>query len=91
MDEVIELAKELKEGINDLPEIKEYLRLKELLENDAELAKMRKDIARLANEGKIEERDNLLKVYNSHPLVNNFYLAKEEIKGILETIKNIIQ
>ena len=91
MDEVIELSKKLKEEIDNLPEMKEYLKLKKLLENDAQLAKMRLDIARLTNEKKYEERDNLLKIYNSHPLVNNFYLAEEEIKSLLQSIKNIIE
>ena len=91
MDEVIELSKKLKEEIDNLPEMKEYLKLKKLIENDTELAKMRLDIARLANEKKYEERDNLLQIYNSHPLVNNFYLAEEEIKNLLQSIKNIIE
>lgn len=91
MDEVIELSKKLKSEIDNLPEMKEYLKLKKLIENDDELAKMRLDIARLANEKKYEERDNLLQIYNSHPLVNNFYLAEEEIKSLLQSIKNIIE
>ncbi len=91
MDKVIELAKELKQNIDELPEMKEYLRLKDLLEKDEELVHMRHEIARLKAENKIEERDNLLKIYNAHPLVNNFYLAKEEITSILKTIQNIIQ
>ena len=91
MDKILELTKELKEEINKLPEMQEYLRLKELLEKDNELADLRKEMARLANIGKIKERDNLLKIYNSHPLVNNYYAAKEEIEKILNTIKTIIQ
>ena len=52
---------------------------------------MRRDIARLKNEGKEEERNNLLNIYNNHPLVNNYNLAKEEVKAILQTIRDIIQ
>ena len=91
MDEIIKKAKELKEDINNLPEMKEYLRLKELLEKDEELKQMRLDIARLKLENKEEERKNLINIYNSHPLVNNFYLAQEEIKSILGSIKNILE
>ena len=91
MSDVIELAKELKQEIDNLPEMKEYLRLKNLLENDKELASMRREIARLQNEGKTKEKENLLAIYNSHPLVNNYYLAKEEIKSILTTISQIIK
>lgn len=91
VDEVIELANKLKDKINELPEMKEYLNLKHLLENDKELSNMRKDIARLESLGKTKEKEALLNIYNSHPLVNNYYLAKEEIKSILLTISNIIK
>ena len=90
-DAVIEKTKEVRSSFEELPEVKEYLKLKELLENDQTLKQMRLDIARLKAEGKIEERDNLLKVYNSHPLVNNFYLAKEEVKSILKTIQSMLE
>lgn len=91
MDEVIEVTKKLKESLLELPEIKEYLKLKDLYEKDESLKQMRRDIARLKNEGKEEERNNLLNIYNNHPLVNNYNLAKEEVKEILQTIRDIIQ
>ena len=91
MDEVIEVSKKLKESLLELPEIKEYLKLKDLYEKDETLKQMRRDIARLKNEGKEEERNNLLNIYNNHPLVNNYNLAKEEVKAILQTIRDIIQ
>lgn len=91
MDEVINLAKELKQEIDKLPEMKEYLRLKDLLEKDKELTKMRREIARLQNKGKIKEKDNLIAIYNSHPLVNNFYIAKEEVTNLLTSISEILQ
>ena len=91
MDKIIEEAKSLREDIDSLPEIKEYYRLKELYENDQTLKEMRRDIARLKSEGKEEERNNLLQIYNSHPLVNNYEMAKEEAEHILLVIKNIIQ
>ena len=91
MDKIIEEAKSLRDDIDSLPEIKGYYRLKELYENDQTLKQMRRDIARLKNEGKEEERNNLLQIYNSHPLVNNYEMAKEEAERILLVIKNIIQ
>lgn len=91
MDKLIEEAKSLREDIDSLPEIKEYYRLKELYENDHSLKEMRENIARLKSEGKEEERNNLLAIYNSHPLVNNYMMAKEEAEHILLVIKNIIQ
>lgn len=91
MDKIIEEAISLRKEINDLPEIKEYLRLKELFEKDESLKEMRNNIAKLKSEGKEEERKNLLNLYNNHPLVNNYYLAQEEAISILSAIKDIIQ
>lgn len=90
MDKVVEKAKELRKLINDTPEMQEYLKLKELYENDESLRQMRNDIARLENENKSEEKKNLLEIYNSHPLVSNFNSAKEEVFSLLETIKEIL-
>ena len=90
MDKIIEEAKSLRNDIDSLPEIQEYYRLRDLMENDKELSRLRIEIARLANEGKLEERKNLLEIYNSHPLVNNYNIAMEEAKSILRTIKDII-
>ena len=90
MDEIIKLSKELREEIDHLPEVQEYYRLRDLYENDKELAKMRKEIARLKSEGKEEEKNNLLKLYNSHPIVSNYELAKQEVESILRSIKDII-
>ena len=90
MDKIIEEAKSLRKDIDSLPEIQEYYRLRELMEKDEELSRLRKEIARLANEGKTEERKNLLAIYNSHPLVNNYNIAMEEAKSILRAIKDII-
>ena len=90
MDKIIEEAKSLRNDIDSLPEIQEYYRLRDLMENDKELSRLRIEIARLAKEGKVEERKNLLEIYNSHPLVNNYNIAMEEAKSILRTIKDII-
>ena len=86
-DEALEkLAKEL----YALPEVQEYLELKENIESDKELKEMRLEIARLTNEGKREEHDNLLKVYNSHPLVVNYQVTREELYNLLNQIKDIL-
>ena len=90
-DPIIDKAKEVRSSLEELEEVKEYLKLKTLLENDESLRKMRLDIARLKAENKIEERDNLLNIYNSHPLVNNFYIAKEEVKAILKNIQTMLE
>ena len=91
MNKVIEKTIELKEEILSRTEVKEYLRLKEILKNNEELQGLRQEIARLTDENKLEERDNLLTVYNAHPLIVNYTLAKEEVAALLNTIKDIIK
>ena len=90
MDKILEEAESLRNDIDSLPEIQEYYRLKTLMENDEELRRLRTEIARLTSEGKIEEKKNLLAIYNSHPLVNNYNIAMDEAKSILRAIKDII-
>ena len=50
MDKVDQALNELKEELDNSPIIQEYLRLKEVLENDEELKAMRQEIARLTND-----------------------------------------
>lgn len=90
MDSVEELVLQLKNELDNLPEIKEFMQLKKLVEDDEELKKMRLEIARLQNEGKKEEHDNLLKRYYAHPLVNNYLIVREEVSQLLRQIKNTL-
>ena len=90
MNNTDEAIKELATELYALPEVKEFLRLKECLEKDKELKEMRQEIARLTNEGKKQERDNLLSVYNSHPLVVNYQATREEVISLLSQIKDIL-
>ena len=90
MNKTNEALLELSEELYKLPEIKEFLQLKEAVEKDAELKAMRIEIARLTNEGKKEEHDNLLSVYNSHPLVVNYLAMRDEVVALLTQIKDIL-
>ncbi len=90
MNKTDEALKNLSEELYKLPEIKEFLQLKEALEKDESLKSMRQDIARLASEGKKLEHDNLIKVYNSHPLVSNYSIARDEVVTLLTQIKDIL-
>ena len=90
MDEILTKAKEIREEVDKLPQVKEYYRLKELYEKDDELKRLRGEIARLASEGKNKQRKALLEIYNSHPLVSNYNQAKEEVIILLNEIKNIL-
>ena len=91
MSEVIEQTKRVGEKLISTETYKEYNHLKTLYENDEELKRMRKEIARLEAEGKKEEANNLRNLYNAHPLVNNYYAAKDEFEQLLKAITNLIQ
>ena len=91
MDKVLEKAKELKAMIDETPEMKEYLKNKELLENNKDVYELKQNIANLKAQEKLEEAKNLEKLYNEHPLVNNFEVSKEALCELLKTIQNIIQ
>lgn len=91
MDKVLEKAKELKAMIDETPEMKEYLKNKELLENNKDVYELKQNIANLKAKGKLTEAKNLEAIYNNHPLVNNFEASKEVLYELLKTIQNIIQ
>lgn len=90
MDKTNELIDKLANGVRELPEVQEFLHLKELMKTNEELSNMRSEIARLTSENKDEEKSNLLDIYNSHPLVNNYNIIREEVINILRTIKDIL-
>lgn len=81
---------QLKEELDNSKIIQEYLSLKNILENDEELKKLREEIARLTNENKVDEKEALLAIYNSHPVVVNYEQAREEVVALLNQIKKIL-
>ena len=91
MDKVLEKAKELRALLDETPEMKEYLKNKEALENSEDVRELKHNIANLRAKGKLEEANNLEKIYNAHPLVNNYEASKETLYELLKTIQNIIQ
>ena len=91
MDKVLEKAKELRVLINETPEMKEYLKNKELLENNNGVYELKQNIANLKAQGKLTEAKNLEEIYNNHPLVNNFEASKEALYELLKTIESIIK
>lgn len=88
MDKVLEVAQELRDALDNTPEFQEYYRLKDAIENDPELMRMRKEINFLASKNMVEECNNLTRVYNSHPIVQNYNQIKEEISQTLLMIKS---
>ena len=91
MDKVLEKAKELRALIDKTPEMKEYLKNKELLENNKDVYELKQNIANLKAQGKLVEAKNLEDLYNNHPLVNNFEASKEALYELLQTIESIIK
>ena len=90
MDRSIELAKELKAELENEPLIKEYRRIKELVDNDSEINALKKEIA-LAKTHKYNElHKELLDRYNNHPLIVNYESLKEEVASLLSEISKIV-
>ena len=90
MNKPEEIAEELHNELLKEPVIQEYLRLKNLYFSNPELEELRTNIARLKAENKEEEWENLLEVYDKHPLVVNYKNALEDARELLEEIKEII-
>lgn len=91
MDKIISKAEEIATLIKDNPLIKDFLIVKKQYENDEYLITLRQEIAKLKNDNKEEERQNLIKVYESHPIVNNYYFLLDEVNNFLLEIKNALE
>ena len=91
MDKVIEKAKELKQLIDETPEMKEYQKYKGLLGNSEDVIELKHNIANLKAKGKIEEANNLQALYDNHPLVVNYEASKAALYELLKTIQTIIK
>ena len=91
MDKVLEKAKELRFAIEETGEYQEYIKNKELLEKSEDVIELKHNIANLRAKGKYTEASNLEKLYNSHPIVNNFEASKEALYQLLKTIESIIK
>ena len=91
MDKVLEKAKELRALLDETPEMKEYLKNKDALENSKDVQELKHNIANLRAKKKFEEANNLEKIYNSHPLVNNYEASKDALYQLLKTVESIIK
>ena len=91
MDKVLEKAKELRLAIEQTPEYQEYMKNKQLLENSEDVKELKQNIANLRAKGKLEEASNLQKLYDNHPLVNNYEASKDDLYQLLKTIESIIK
>ena len=91
MDKVIEKAKELKAALDETPEMKEYLKYKDLYENSEDVIELKHNIANLRAKGKLNEANNLQTLYDNHPIVVNYEASKEALMELLKTVQSIIK
>ena len=91
MDKIISKAQEIASLLKQEPLIEEFLKVKKIYENDEYLLSLRQEIAKFKSENKEQERKNLIKIYESHPIVNNYYYLLEEVNNFLFEIKNALE
>ena len=91
MDKVLEKAKELRLAIEETSEFQEYMKNKEMLEKSEDVIELKHNIANLRAKGKYTEAANLEKLYNAHPVVNNYEVSKAALYELLKTIESIIK
>ena len=91
MDEVLKKAKELRAAIDETPEMKEYLKNKQALENSEDVIELKHNIANLRAKGKVVEANNLQAIYGHHPLVVNYQASEEALYDLFKTIESIIK
>ena len=90
MDKIIELAKELKTELDNLPLFQEYKRIKELMDSSSELEELKRKIALAKVRGNNDEHQRLLDEYNNHPLIVNYNSLKNEVYDYLKQISEIV-
>ena len=89
MDKIIELAKELKMELDNLPLFQEFLRVKNLVDTSTELKELKREIA-LAKLHNDNRHQPLLYEYHNHPLVVNYEELKNEVYDYLRQISDIV-
>ena len=90
MDKIIELAKELKTELDNLPLFQEYKRIKELMDSSPELEELKRKIALAKVRENNDEHQRLLDEYNNHPLIVNYNSLKNEVYDYLKQISEIV-
>lgn len=91
MNNAIGIAEEIRDKISELPEAKEYIRLKEIIDKDEEITRLQKEIISKQNSGETEEAEKLLSRLNSLPIVVNFQQVKEQLAQTLKQVANILK
>ena len=103
MNNIDELLKEVKEKIDNEECVKEYFRLKNIIDGDKEISSLDKEIRlhqRLMCEHQSDDEiyfkekalyEENLKKLDSHPVYANFLEVKKEVNALLIDIKNILE
>lgn len=102
MNKIEELLKEVKDKLNDEPCVKEYFRLKEVIDNDKELQELDKKM-RLHQKEMCEHQDNdeiyfkekelyesYLTKIESNPIYINFNEVKKEVNALLIEMRDFL-
>ena len=90
MNKIIELAKELKAELDNLPLFQEYKRIKDLVDLSTEIEELKRKIALAKIHENNEEHQRLLDEYNNHPLIVNYNSLKNEVYDYLKQISEIV-
>jgi cell fate (sporulation/competence/biofilm development) regulator YlbF (YheA/YmcA/DUF963 family) len=90
MNKIIDSAKELREELLKDELIKEYLRVKQIFENDEEIKDIRFKLVLFKNENKLDEYQKMKEIYDSHPIVRNFFILKEEVSELIKDIVEVL-
>ena len=91
MDNSLEIAEQIKGKILELPEAKEYLRLKSIIESDEEIKSLQEKIISLRKDKKTKEAKELTDKLNSMPIIINFEAVRDQLADTLKVISNILK
>ena len=102
MDKIETLLKEVSEQLFNYPCVKEYFRLKNIIENDKELSKLEKEVR--VHQKKMCEHQNDDDIYfkekelyetklaelETNPIIQNFEEVKKEVNALLNEVRDIL-
>lgn len=88
MNKIKKACLSLKEELYNDPLVKQYFYLKNLLENDEDIARLRKEISKAKKNKNDVLYNKLMDEYNSNPLVKNYYNVENELYSLLKQIKD---
>ncbi|MCQ2086986.1 MAG: YlbF family regulator [Bacilli bacterium] len=91
MSSAIDYAIAIQEKINELPEAKEYLRLKKIIDNDKEIQDLQKTILEYQRNGENKLADECMSRLNSLPIIVNFRMVEEQLAESLKLISDILK